>query len=53
MAQQAGLVSDVGPNFFEKLIPTVIGGEEQLCGARNIHDTEYKTVLKASSNRNR
>ncbi|PXK48783.1 hypothetical protein DMR84_27470, partial [Klebsiella variicola] len=33
--------------FLEKLIPAVIKGKQQLCGARNIHAAEYKTGLRA------
>lgn len=44
---EAGPGSDTVAEFFEKLIPAVIGGVEQLCGARNIHAAEYKTGLRA------
>lgn len=38
---------DAVAEFFEKLIPAVIDGEEQLCGTWNIHAAEYKTRLRA------
>ena len=44
---EAGPGSDAVAEFFEKLIPAVINGEEQLCGTRNIHAAEYKTGLRA------
>ena len=34
---------DAVTEFFEKLIPTVIDGEEEFCRARNMHAAEYKT----------
>lgn len=44
---EAGPGSDAVTEFFEKLIPAVIDGEQQLCGTRNIHAAEYKTGLRA------
>ena len=44
---EAGPGSDAVTKFFEKLIPAVMEGEEQLCRARNIHAAEYKTGLRA------
>lgn len=44
---EAGPGRDAVAEFFEKRIPAVIDGEEQLCGTRNIHAAEYKTGLRA------
>lgn len=44
---EAGPGRDAVAEFFEKGIPAVIDGEEQLCGTRNIHAAEYKTELRA------
>lgn len=44
---EAGPGSDVVTKFFEKPVPAVIGGEEQLCRARNIHAVEYKMGLRS------
>ena len=44
---EAGLGSHAVAEFFEERIPAVIDGEEQLCGAWNIHAAEYKTGLRA------
>ena len=35
------------PVFIHIPVPGVINGEQQLCGARNIHAAEYKTGLRA------
>ena len=32
--------------FFEELVPAIIGGEESRCRARNIHAAEYKMGLR-------
>ena len=44
---EAGPGRDAVAEFFEERIPAVIDGEEQLCGAWNIHAAEYKTGLRA------
>ncbi len=44
---EAGPGSDAVTEFFEKRIPAVIDGEEQLCGTWNIHAAEYKTVCRS------
>lgn len=44
---EAGPGADAVAEFFEKRIPAVIDGEEQLCGTWNIHAAEYKTGLRA------
>lgn len=39
--------SDGIAEFFQKLIPAIIDGEQQFRGARDIHAAEYKTELRA------
>jgi len=44
---EAGPRTDAVAIRTEVPVPAVIDGEEQLRGARNIHDAEYKTGLRA------
>ncbi len=44
---EASPVTDAVAIRTEKPVPAVIDGEEQLCGAWNIHVAEYKTVSRA------
>lgn len=40
---ESGPLADAVAKFFEEFIPSLIEGEKQFCGARDIHSAEYKT----------
>ena len=44
---EAGPLADAVAVFFEVAVPAVIDGEEELSGAGDIHETEYKAERRS------